>query len=167
MTQKIVHADIEGFTDRLVSAIEQGMTVKPAAENGSHAEISRKTWKGAGCDACNPYRDDQLDPDARTVLLLELMKRWQQAHNKVTAAYAAELEKIADEKQELEAMATEQFKGVVHVRNNSTLGHKVENAQAAMESWRHQGYSVAPMPADDQPHAYDKPCPVCSGERPA
>lgn len=61
-------------------------------------------------------------------------------------------------------VTTRERKGVVHVRNDSAEGHKVEIAQNKMRAWHDRGYSVGPMPADGRQHVYDKPCPVCAGD---
>lgn len=98
MSHEVVHADMEGFADRLIVALNKELVIQPAGESGLHAEISRKTWRGAACEHCSPYTDAQWTPEQRKILLLETMNRWQAAHNKVLAALSAELEKIDDEK---------------------------------------------------------------------
>jgi len=53
-------------------------------------------------------------------------------------------------------------KPVIHVRNDSANGRKVELAQRKMADYNTRGYSVCSVPADGREHPYDRVCPVCT-----
>lgn len=100
MTQKIVHADIEGFAARLVLALQKGEIIQREPDDSlKHTDLVVRTWKGKECQVCTPFREVDLDLDHQTAALLDTMNRWQAAHNKLMAVLADELKKIADEKE--------------------------------------------------------------------